>query len=943
MKRSNSINLSLGPRKSAHQIDTSLKSLRVKPGRNKCGSAKIEEGDHIYRNHSAILAHDLHITPAQVDEYGPEAPVNAFGQAPQQKWIEMPRTLPWTDRSMHRPNRTFQTPPMTRLAPCRGAHRRIATLFLRRAANTLRWLVNSPQELSRISSYSSAIQRLNPKLSNTADAAARSLTAKRPSPNLSHHRANHTKRERIAAIAVIFAQSALTCFSLSIGAAAADKPGPLKIAVAGPMSGASAHLGQAMVDAVQLRADEINALGGFGGRRIELISHDDKNDPHEAASVAELITAKDDILLVIGHRTSGASIAAAPIYKKNKIPAISGTATADALTLNNPWYFRGIYNNSLQAKFIANYINSIMKFRTATLISTTSAYGKSLAKAFTDAVDLLPLKIAHKYQMESDSDEIDLDMADAVSELSTLPDSGIVFLAMNAANAAHFVREMRNSGFTFPIFGADSINQEFPNYFEADPILKTSQGDFTDQIYATTSMIWDVANEKAVLFRNAFRKKFQRTPDSGTALYYDTASIAFSAVEQAIKEGGNGDIADDREKIRRLLSNIDSREKAYNGVTGKIYFDSSGNAVKAVPVGIFELSEFISAPVQLEPVLNPTAVPGFSDKLEAGKIITFGDGYMHATQIIYMGIDVNEISNLNTSTGNYDLDFYFWIRYRGRLDVSKIEFSNAVDAVELKNPIWSRERNGMNIVTYKVRGTFHGEFQFKDYPFDRQHVVLAILHRDRNSESLRFVIDRLGMRLTGRDVTLLKRVKEDDIFKTSLGWQITDATIFQDLVKTSSTLGETRFFSGETEVNFSRMLLRLEISRHLTSYSTTILLPMTILFVIGLLIFVVDIGEVAPRFSGGILVLVTVSLLRARLSNDLPNIGYLVAIDYIFFALQIIMWFGILVSVTCFWLLRHDHAVTAQRVNLIGACIYPLPVFAVLLYLWLTIDLPPIR
>ena len=32
-------------------------------------------------------------------------------------------------------------------------------------------------------------------------------------------------------------------------------------------------------------------------------------------------------------------------------------------------------------------------------------------------------------------------MADAVAELSTLPDSGIVFLAMNAANAAHFVRE----------------------------------------------------------------------------------------------------------------------------------------------------------------------------------------------------------------------------------------------------------------------------------------------------------------------------------------------------------------------------------------------------------------------------------------------------------------------------------------------------------------------
>jgi branched-chain amino acid transport system substrate-binding protein len=728
---------------------------------------------------------------------------------------------------------------------------------------------------------------------------------------------------------------------LTIAPAAADKPKPLEIAVVGPMSGESAHLGTAMAEAVQLRADEVNAAGGIDGRPIKIVTFDDINQPETAAAIAEEISTQEKFLIAIGHRTSGASLAAAPIYQRNKLPVISGTATADTLTLNNPWYFRTIYNNSLQAQFIANYINSVLKFRTATLISTNSVYGKSLAKAFTEAVDSLPLKIAHKYEMEANSDEIDLDMADTVSELSLLPDSGIVFLAMNAANAAHFVREMRNSGFTFPIFGADSINQDFPNYFKADQVLKTSRGDFTDQIYATTSMIWDVANEKAVKFRDAFRKKLGRTPDAGAALYYDTASIAITALQQANLSGN--DPSGDRDKIRHFLADIDTREEAFDGVTGKIYFSPNGDAIKSVPVGIFELSEFISAPVQLEPVLNPTAVPNFSDQLESGKIITFGDGYMHATQIIYMGIDINEISNLNTATGNYDLDFYFWVRYKGKLDVSKIDFNNAVAPIELRNPIWSRERNGMQIATYKVRGAFHGEFQFKDYPFDRQHIVLTVLHRDRNSESLKFVIDRLGMRLAGPDVTLLQRVREDDVFKTASGWQITDAAIFQDLVKTSSTLGETRFFQGETEVNFSRMLLRLEISRHLTSYSTTILLPMTILFVIGLLIFVVDIREVAPRFSGGILVLVTVSLLRARLSNDLPNIGYLVAIDYIFFALQIIMWFCILITVTSFWLLNRDRARLAQRVNLFGACLYPLPILAVIAFLWLNIELPPIR
>ena len=727
---------------------------------------------------------------------------------------------------------------------------------------------------------------------------------------------------------------------LPIPTRAEEELEPWVIAVVGPMSGDNAHLGQGMANAVQLRADQVNAVGGIGGRLVEIVAYDDVNSPETAAEVAERIAKENKALLILGHRTSGASMAAAPVYKEHEIPAISGTATADAVTLDNPWYFRVVYNNSLQADFIANYINSILDFENATLISTSSVYGKSLASAFIASVEELPLEISHQYELDPDDPDIDLNMADIVSELSLLPDSGIVFLAMNAVNAAHFVREMRNSGFALPVFGADSINQQFPGYFEPDAVLKTSPGDFTDQILATTSMIWDVANESAVQFRNAFRKKFGASPDSSMALYFDAASIAFHAIENAGLSGT--DMAADREKIRRFLSDIDSRVEAFNGVTGKVYFDTVGNVVKTVPVGVFELGEFISAPVQLEPVPNPVMVPNFSDKLEDGAIIPFGDGYMHATQIVYFGIDLNEVSNLNTATGTYILDFYLWLRYRGELDLSKIEFSNATSEINLDTPLWARERNGMNILTFKVRGTFHGEFQFKDYPFDKQQVVLEVRHRDRTSESLKFVTDRLGMRLTGPDVTLLQRIQEEDVFATALGWQITDAEIFQDLIRTASTLGETRFFQGETEVNFSRIILRLEIARHLSSYSTTILLPMSILFVIGLLLFAIPIEELPPRLSGGVLVLVTVSLLRARLSNDLPNIGYLVAIDYIFFALQIIMWIGIAVSVVTFWMLKRDRAAPAQRINLIGACLYPLPIVAVFAYIWAQIELPPI-
>ncbi len=240
------------------------------------------------------------------------------------------------------------------------------------------------------------------------------------------------------------------------------------------MSGDSAHLGEAMINAVQVRVDEFNAGDGLNGKLIDISVYDDENSPDKAVEIAKEIAAHGEILLVIGHRTSGASIAAAPIYQENRIPAISGTATADELTLNNPWYFRVVYSNRLQADFIANYINSILEYKTATLVSTDSVYTKSLANAFSSSVDALPLEISHRFEVDGASPDIDLDMADIVAALSLAPDSGIVFLGMNAANAAHFVREMRNSGFALPVIGPDSINQRFPSNFEPDPILKTS-------------------------------------------------------------------------------------------------------------------------------------------------------------------------------------------------------------------------------------------------------------------------------------------------------------------------------------------------------------------------------------------------------------------------------------------------------------------------------------
>lgn len=86
------------------------------------------------------------------------------------------------------------------------------------------------------------------------------------------------------------------------------------------------------------------------------------------------------------------------------------------------------------------------------------------------------------------------------------------------------------------------------------------------------------------------------------ATHYDAAAIAVEAIKRA-KPGA--DLAQNRERIRSQLKTFSNIETAYKGVTGRIYFDEHGNAIKPFPFGVYLQSKLISAPIQFKPIVNP--------------------------------------------------------------------------------------------------------------------------------------------------------------------------------------------------------------------------------------------------------------------------------------------------------------------------------------------------
>jgi ABC-type branched-subunit amino acid transport system substrate-binding protein len=112
---------------------------------------------------------------------------------------------------------------------------------------------------------------------------------------------------------------------------------------------------------------------------------DDGADRDTAISVAERFV-RNGVDVVVGHFSSDAALAVAPIYSHNGITLLLPAATADAITQNNSNAFRVCPNDSALARRLACFA-AHRGWRTLWISSDDSVHGQMLAKAIKSAAE----------------------------------------------------------------------------------------------------------------------------------------------------------------------------------------------------------------------------------------------------------------------------------------------------------------------------------------------------------------------------------------------------------------------------------------------------------------------------------------------------------------------------------------------------------------------------
>lgn len=170
---------------------------------------------------------------------------------------------------------------------------------------------------------------------------------------------------------------------------ALDEKNPIKIGYEAWASGPDAYFGLVTVDLLNDYIEELNANGGWLGRKIELVWYDISKDFSESVNVTNKLINVDKVSAIIGPDGSPFAIPLGAIVEAAKIPLLPNCGNV-AVTKNDdgstkPYTFRVAPVNKLSSEMLASYAYSELGIRkVATLLETTNIATIETAKNFTE-------------------------------------------------------------------------------------------------------------------------------------------------------------------------------------------------------------------------------------------------------------------------------------------------------------------------------------------------------------------------------------------------------------------------------------------------------------------------------------------------------------------------------------------------------------------------------
>jgi branched-chain amino acid transport system substrate-binding protein len=335
------------------------------------------------------------------------------------------------------------------------------------------------------------------------------------------------------------------------GAVSAQEP--IKVGLVGPFTGGSAPLGISIRDGVKLAVSEINAKGGIGGHKIEVVERDDESKPERGVQIAQELINNEKIVGAVGIANTPVALAASRLYQESKIPIIVPVATGSVVSRQflppdhkENYIFRIGAFDTIQSAMMAEEMVNKRGIRKVAILADSTNYGQLGKDDLVQALDKLGVKpvAVEKFNVR------DVDMTPQLLKARAAGAEAIFGYALGP-DLAQIANSMAKIGWKVPY--VTSWNSSMSNYID-------NAGTNGEGVYMPQTFIQDPAVSKRWAdFITAYQKAYavDRLPSPSSAAQSNDAMLLLAAAIEQAGLGASGEqVKQSLESLREPVAGV---------------------------------------------------------------------------------------------------------------------------------------------------------------------------------------------------------------------------------------------------------------------------------------------------------------------------------------------------------------------------------------------------
>ncbi len=337
----------------------------------------------------------------------------------------------------------------------------------------------------------------------------------------------------------------LIMVSLVVPALAAET---IKVGAILAITGPASFLGAPEAKTLEMLAADINAKGGVGGKKLELIIKDSGASPEKAISFARQLIEEEKVFAIIGPSTSGETMAIKNLAEEGKTILLSCAAAEVIVNPLAKHVFKVAPRDSYAVEKIYHQMKK-MGISKIGVLSSNTGFGKAGKEQLEKYAPEHGITIAL-------SEVYDKSATDLTAEVTKLKGAGVQAIVNWSIEPAQAIvlKNTRQIGLTVPVFQSHG----FANIQYARAAGAAAEGViFPASRIIVADLLSDKNPQKSVLvdYKNRYETKFKEDVSTFGGHGYDALMILTRALERS---------GADREKVRTAIENT----KGFVGTAG---------------------------------------------------------------------------------------------------------------------------------------------------------------------------------------------------------------------------------------------------------------------------------------------------------------------------------------------------------------------------------------